>query len=32
MTAFAFPGINLALATPFDATGKIDFARILQDW
>lgn len=28
MTAFAFPGINLALATPFDATGKIDFARM----
>ena len=28
MTAFAFPGLNLALATPFDAEGRIDFARL----
>ena len=28
MTAFAFPGLNLALATPFDAQGGIDFARM----
>lgn len=28
MTVFQFPGINLALATPFDAAGKIDFARL----
>lgn len=28
MTSFAFPGINLALATPFDATGRIDLARM----
>lgn len=28
MTAFQFSGINLALATPFDAAGRIDFARL----
>jgi 4-hydroxy-tetrahydrodipicolinate synthase len=28
MTAFQFPGINLALATPFDAKGAVDFARM----
>jgi 4-hydroxy-tetrahydrodipicolinate synthase len=31
MTAFAFPGLNLALATPFDAQGGIDFARMEQN-
>ena len=31
MTAFAFPGLNLALATPFDAQGRIDFARMEQN-
>ncbi|MDE3028922.1 MAG: dihydrodipicolinate synthase family protein, partial [Paracoccaceae bacterium] len=25
---FPFPGLNLALATPFDTTGRIDFARM----
>lgn len=28
MSAFQFPGLNLALATPFDAQGRIDFARL----
>lgn len=28
MAPFQFSGINLALATPFDASGKIDFARL----
>lgn len=28
MTAFPFPGLNLALATPFDSSGNIDFARL----
>lgn len=28
MTQFAFPGLNLALATPFDDGGRIDFARL----
>ncbi|MBP9181902.1 MAG: dihydrodipicolinate synthase family protein [Fuscovulum sp.] len=28
MTAFAFPGLNLALATPFDDAGRVDFARL----
>ena len=28
MTEFLFPGLNLALATPFDAQGKIDFLRL----
>ncbi|QXH45307.1 dihydrodipicolinate synthase family protein [Pseudomonas xanthosomatis] len=27
MSAFKFSGINLAITTPFDAQGKIDFAR-----
>jgi len=27
MSAFKFPGINLAITTPFNAQGKIDFAR-----
>lgn len=31
MTAFAFPGLNLALATPFDAHGRIDFARMEEN-
>jgi len=28
MSLFQFPGLNLALATPFDAQGKIDFAQL----
>lgn len=28
MAPFQFSGINLALATPFDTSGKIDFARM----
>lgn len=28
MIDFLFPGLNLALATPFDAQGKIDFLRL----
>ena len=28
MTDFLFSGLNLALATPFDADGKIDFSRL----
>ncbi|MDE2444642.1 MAG: dihydrodipicolinate synthase family protein [Alphaproteobacteria bacterium] len=28
MPAFQFPGLNLALATPFDAAGSIDHARL----
>ena len=28
MTDFAFPVLNLALATPFDAAGRIDFDRL----
>lgn len=28
MTAFAFPGLNLAVTTPFDASGRIDFGRL----
>lgn len=28
MTAFAFSGLNLALATPFDDAGRVDFARL----
>jgi 4-hydroxy-tetrahydrodipicolinate synthase len=31
MAKFPFPGLNLALATPFDSTGKIDFARLEQN-
>ncbi|MNG67007.1 4-hydroxy-tetrahydrodipicolinate synthase [compost metagenome] len=27
MTAFSFSGVNLAITTPFDTRGKIDFAR-----
>lgn len=27
MSAFTFPGINLAITTPFDTQGKIDYAR-----
>ena len=28
MADFAFPGLNLAIATPFDAEGKIDLKRL----
>jgi 4-hydroxy-tetrahydrodipicolinate synthase len=28
MSNFFFPGLNLALATPFDDVGRIDFARL----
>lgn len=28
MTAFLFPGLNLAVTTPFDAAGRIDFAAL----
>lgn len=28
MADFAFPGLNLAIATPFDAAGHIDFTRL----
>jgi 4-hydroxy-tetrahydrodipicolinate synthase len=28
MTNFPFPGLNLAVATPFDADGRIDFASL----
>lgn len=31
MSAFPFPGLNLALATPFDQAGKIDFKRLEQN-
>jgi 4-hydroxy-tetrahydrodipicolinate synthase len=31
MAGFAFPGINLALATPFEGGGKIDFDRLEQN-
>ena len=27
MSAFTFSGINLAITTPFDAQGKIDYPR-----
>ncbi|MCQ9427454.1 dihydrodipicolinate synthase family protein [Pseudomonas sp. LJDD11] len=30
MSAFQFSGINLAITTPFDAQGKIDYARFEQ--
>lgn len=30
MSAFQFSGVNLAITTPFDAQGKIDFARFEQ--
>ena len=28
MSGFPFPGLNLALATPFDGAGRIDFSRL----
>ncbi len=28
MSGFAFPGLNLALATPFDGAGRIDFGQL----
>ncbi len=28
MTTFPFPGLNLAIATPFDSEGRIDFAML----
>ena len=31
MPNFPFPGLNLALATPFDGVGKIDFSRLEQN-
>lgn len=31
MTNFPFPGLNLAIATPFDAEGRIDFARLEEN-
>lgn len=31
MTSFPFSGLNLALATPFDDAGRIDFARLEQN-
>jgi 4-hydroxy-tetrahydrodipicolinate synthase len=31
MPTFPFPGLNLALATPFDNAGQIDFARLEQN-
>lgn len=31
MPAFPFPGLNLALTTPFDKNGAIDFARLEQN-
>jgi 4-hydroxy-tetrahydrodipicolinate synthase len=31
MSEFPFPGLNLALATPFDGTGQIDFNRLEQN-
>lgn len=31
MTSFPFPGLNLAIATPFDAEGRIDYAKIEQN-
>lgn len=31
MTAFQFPGLNLAIATPFRADGRIDLARFEQN-
>lgn len=30
MSAFAFSGVNLAITTPFDSAGKIDFGRLEQ--
>ncbi|UXN66812.1 dihydrodipicolinate synthase family protein (plasmid) [Phyllobacterium sp. A18/5-2] len=31
MTDFPFPGLNLALTTPFDAEGRIDFGRLEEN-
>ncbi|WP_104663749.1 dihydrodipicolinate synthase family protein [Ensifer adhaerens] len=31
MTNFPFPGLNLAIATPFDAEGRIDYTRLEQN-
>ena len=31
MADFQFPGLNLALATPFDADGRIDFGRLEEN-
>ena len=31
MSSFPFSGVNLALATPFDAAGRIDFARLEEN-
>ncbi|NML76793.1 dihydrodipicolinate synthase family protein [Rhizobium sp. S-51] len=31
MTDFPFPGLNLAIATPFGADGSIDFARLEEN-
>jgi 4-hydroxy-tetrahydrodipicolinate synthase len=31
MTDFPFSGLNLAITTPFDAEGRIDFARLEQN-
>jgi 4-hydroxy-tetrahydrodipicolinate synthase len=31
MANFPFPGLNLAIATPFDADGRIDYGRLEQN-
>jgi 4-hydroxy-tetrahydrodipicolinate synthase len=31
MSDFLFPGLNLAVATPFDSEGRIDFAKLEQN-
>lgn len=31
MTDFPFPGLNLALTTPFDAEGRVDFGRLEEN-
>ncbi|MEY9722954.1 4-hydroxy-tetrahydrodipicolinate synthase [Sinorhizobium fredii] len=31
MTNFPFPGLNLAITTPFDAEGRIDFAKFEEN-
>lgn len=31
MSNFPFPGLNLAIATPFDAEGRIDYAQLEQN-
>ena len=28
MTTFPFPGLNLAITTPFDNAGRIDYGRL----